>query len=113
LARLQALQRRPALRLDPEISCGDLRFDPASRTLTVAGRAVALTATETGIAELLLRRSPVVVTRRNIALHVWDEEADAVGSNTIDVHIRRLRAKIGGSSARIETIRGTGYRITD
>jgi DNA-binding response OmpR family regulator len=113
LARLRALQRRPALRLDPEITCGDLCFDPATRVLTVSGQPVPLTATETGIVELLLRRSPAVVTRRSIALQVWDEEADAVGSNTIDVHIGRLRAKIDRSTARIETVRGTGYRIAE
>jgi two-component system OmpR family response regulator len=111
LARLHALQRRPALRLDPEVQCGDLRFDPASRQLTRAGAVVGLTAIESGLIELLLRRSPAVVTRRNIALHVWDVEADAVGSNTIDVHIARLRVKLKGTTATIETVRGSGYRI--
>jgi DNA-binding response OmpR family regulator len=113
VARLHALQRRPALRLDPELRCGDLRFDPSTRTLYVADQPSALTAIETGIVELLLRRQPAVVTRRNIALQVWDEEADAVGSNTIDVHIGRLRAKLKGSGARIETVRGTGYRLAE
>ena len=111
LARLQALQRRPALRLSPVLECADLRFVPSTRELTCAGSPVALTATEAGIIELLMRRSPTVITRRTIALQVWDEEADAVGSNTIDVHVARLRAKLEGSSARIETIRGTGYRL--
>jgi DNA-binding response OmpR family regulator len=46
-----------------------------------------------------------------MALHVWDDEADAVGSNTIDVHVARLRTKISHSEARIETVRGSGYRI--
>ena len=50
-------------------------------------------------------------TRRMIATQVWDDEADAVGSNTIDVHVGRVRAKLGGSRARIETVRGTGYRM--
>ena len=49
--------------------------------------------------------------RRTIALHVWDDEADALGSNTIDVHMARLRAKIGSAQVRIETVRGMGYRI--
>jgi two-component system alkaline phosphatase synthesis response regulator PhoP len=79
--------------------------------LTCAGEAVTLTAIETGLIELLLRRSPAVVTRRTIAVQVWDDEADAVGSNTIDVHLGRLRAKLGQASARIETVRGTGYRL--
>jgi DNA-binding response OmpR family regulator len=113
LARLHALQRRPALRLDPELACADLRFDPATRTLSSDGRPIVLTATEARIVELLLRRQPAVVTRRNIALHAWDEEADAVGSNTIEVHVARLRRKLKGSQARIETVRGTGYRISE
>ncbi|MGD0392124.1 MAG: winged helix-turn-helix domain-containing protein, partial [Acidimicrobiales bacterium] len=61
--------------------------------------------------EILLRRAPSIVTRRSMALHVWDNEADAVGSNTIDVHVGRLRAKIADSNAKIETVRGAGYRL--
>ncbi len=111
VARIHALQRRPPLALDPVLECGDLRFDPATRTVTVAGEPVALTATEAGMVELLLRRSPAVLTRRTIAEQVWEDEADAVGSNTIDVHVARLRSKLAGSQARIETVRGTGYRL--
>jgi DNA-binding response OmpR family regulator len=111
LARLQALQRRPALRLQPTIECADLRFDPATRELTRSGNPIALTATEARILELLMRRSPTVITRRTIAVQVWEEEADAVGSNTIDVHVGRLRSKLEGSLARIETVRGSGYRM--
>jgi DNA-binding response OmpR family regulator len=65
------------------------------------------------LVELLLRRSPAVVTRRMIALQVWDDEADAVGSNTIDVHIGRVRSKLSGSGAQIETVRGLGYRMSE
>ena len=71
----------------------------------------ALTTTELGILEMLMRRSPAVVQRRLIALHVWEHEADAMGSNTIDVHMARLRSKLAGSLVRIETARGVGYRI--
>jgi DNA-binding response OmpR family regulator len=113
LARLRALQRRPALRLGPELVCGDLRYDPATRVLTLAGEPVSLTATETAIIELLLRRAPAVVSRRTIALQVWDDEADAVGSNTIDVHVGRLRAKLRRSRATIVTVRGSGYKLTE
>lgn len=111
VARLRALQRRPALATQPVLECGDLRFDPATRETTVAGRLVLLTATEANLVELLLRRSPTVVTRRMIAMQVWDDEADAVGSNTIDVHVGRVRAKLAGARARIETVRGAGYRL--
>jgi DNA-binding response OmpR family regulator len=111
LARLTALQRRPALSVAPKINVGDMCFDPATRELSVAGSLVALTTTELSIMELLLRRSPAVVTRRSIALQVWDDEADAIGSNTIDVHIGRLRSKVAASTARIQTVRGSGYRL--
>lgn len=112
LARLRALQRRPSSVQPTELVVGDLRFEPATRLVRVAGRPAALTATEFGILELLVRRSPTVVPRRSIAVHVWDEEADAMGSNTIDVHLARLRAKLAGAQVRIETVRGVGYRLT-
>jgi DNA-binding response OmpR family regulator len=111
LARLRALQRRRPDTQEPLVHCGDLSFDPASREASVDGRTIAATATEVAILELLLRRSPGVVTRRSIALNVWPNEADAIGSNTIDVHLARLRAKVAGSHARIETVRGVGYRL--
>ncbi len=113
VARIQALQRRPPLVLDPVLECADLRFDPATREVTVAGAPVALTAIETSLVELLLRRSPSVLTRRMIATQVWDDEADAVGSNTIDVHVGRVRAKLAASRAHIQTVRGTGYRLVE
>ena len=113
VARVQALQRRPPLMVGPVLKCADLRFDPATREATVAGVSVALTAIESALVELLLRRHPNVLTRRIIATQVWEDEADAVGSNTIDVHVGRLRAKLSRSMARIETVRGTGYRIVE
>ena len=45
------------------------------------------------------------------ALAVWDDEADALGSNTLDVHLARLRAKIAPSGAKIQAVRAQGYRI--
>jgi DNA-binding response OmpR family regulator len=113
VARVQALQRRPPLAVGPVLACADLRFDPATREVTVSGQPVALTAIESLLVELLLRRSPSVLTRRVIATQVWDNEADAVGSNTIDVHVARVRAKLSASRARIETVRGTGYRMVE
>jgi DNA-binding response OmpR family regulator len=111
LARLRALQRRPSDSLEPVLRCGDLSFDPASRQAHIGDRALAATTTEVAILELLLRRAPAVATRRAIALNVWPTESDAIGSNTIDVHLARLRGKIAGSHARIETVRGVGYRL--
>jgi two-component system, OmpR family, response regulator TctD len=90
---------------------GELEFDPAAREVLVCGDHPSLTATELGILEILMRRFPAVADRRSIAQHVWDNEADAFGSNTIDVHLARLRSKLAGSGVRFETVRGVGYRI--
>ena len=112
LARLRALQRRPPVSQSPRMKIGELEFDPAVREVLIHGERPALTGTELGILEILMRRSPGVADRRSIAQHVWDDEADAFGSNTIDVHLARLRAKLAGAGVRIETVRGVGYRIT-
>ena len=112
LARLRALQRRPPVSHSPRIKIGELEFDPAAREVLIRGERPALTGTELGILEILMRRSPGVADRRSIAQHVWDNEADAFGSNTIDVHLARLRSKLAGAGVRIETVRGVGYRIT-
>jgi DNA-binding response OmpR family regulator len=111
LARIRALQRRPPALHPPVLTVGDVVFEPATRKARVGTDEPAFTATELSILEILMRRSPAVVDRRSIAVHVWDEEADALGSNTIDVHLARLRAKLGGAAARIETVRGVGYRL--
>ncbi|HEX4832293.1 MAG TPA: response regulator transcription factor [Trebonia sp.] len=111
LARLRALQRRPAAARPPALALGELELDLATRQVRFGDRQPALTGTELGILELLLRRSPGVADRRMIAVHVWDDEADAFGSNTIDVHLARLRSKLAGAGVRIETVRGIGYRI--
>jgi DNA-binding response OmpR family regulator len=111
LARVRALQRRPAVALKPVLSLGDLEFDPATQELRRNGEIVALTARELAIVEVLLRRHPAVVDRWTLAVQVWQDEAEAVGSNTIDVHIARLRSKLEGSTATIRTVRGVGYRI--
>jgi DNA-binding response OmpR family regulator len=111
VARIRALQRRPPQLLPPLLVVGDLEFDPASRAARIGQESPSLTAIELGILEMLMRRSPAVVDRRSIAQHVWDNEADAFGSNTIDVHLARLRSKLAGGRVRIETVRGIGYRM--
>ena len=112
LARLRALQRRPPQVQPPLLMVGDLEFDPAARSARVGQDHPSLTSTELGILEMLMRRSPAVVDRRSIAQHVWDNEADAFGSNTIDVHLARLRSKLAGARVQIQTVRGIGYRMT-
>lgn len=111
LARLRALQRRPLGERSPVLVCGSLSVNPSTREAQIAGTPTQLTPREFTILEVLIRKSPAVVQRRSIALQAWSEEADAVGSNTIDVHMVRLRAKLVGSDVKIETVRGAGYRL--
>lgn len=111
LARMRALLRRPRALQAPELAVGQVRFDPVTREVRAGSQQPSLTATELGILETLMRRSPAVVPRRQIALHVWEHEADALASNTIDVHLARLRSKLAGGLVRIEAVRGVGYRI--
>lgn len=111
LARLRALLRRPPDAAAPVLRCGSLDLDPASMQVHAAGCLLAVTPTELAILELLMRKAPQVVRRSTIAVAVWDEEASALGSNTIDVHMARLRAKLASAHATIETVRGVGYRI--
>jgi len=111
LARMRALQRRLSATRTPELIVGDLRLDPATMQVWAAGRKLSLTGTELGILEALMRHSPAVMRRQAIAQHVWDHEADAMGSNTIDVHLARLRSKLAGGQVSIQTVRGVGFRI--
>lgn len=111
LARIRALIRRADGTTTPVLRAGSLSLDPATHETTSGGSTIDLTPREFAILELLMRKSPAVVRREAIAVQAWPYESDAVGSNTIDVHIARLRSKIASSDARVETVRGTGYRL--
>ena len=113
LARIRALQRRPRGIDGRLVVRGRLSLDPARREVTLEGRPVNLTATEYNILELLMRRSPAVVTRKLIAEHAWQDETEPMGSNAIDVQLSRMRGKLSGSGVRIVTVRGAGYRLEE
>jgi DNA-binding response OmpR family regulator len=111
LARVRALQRRGEAMQSLLIKVGDVTLDTVTREVRMGTVHPRLTAIELGILEILLQRSPAIVSRRSIALAVWEDEADALGSNTLDVHIARLRAKISNGGVKIESVRALGYRI--
>ncbi len=111
LARLRALRRRPSPLRVGSLSFGGLLIDPSSGEAELDGEPLRLTRTERRVLEVLIDRSPAVVSRSLIATQAWQEEAEAVGSNTIEVHIAHLRSKLASSRLRIETLRGEGYRI--
>jgi two-component system OmpR family response regulator len=111
LARVRALQRRGEAMQSIVITVADLTLDSTTREVSIGSVRPRLTATELALLEILMQRSPAVVSRRSIALAVWNEEADALGSNTLDVHLARLRAKIATGGAKIEAVRALGYRL--
>jgi DNA-binding response OmpR family regulator len=111
LARVRALQRRGEAMQSRTIRVANLVLDSVTREVSIGSSHPRLTATELGLLEVLMQRSPAIVARRSLALAVWNDEADALGSNTLDVHLARLRAKIATSGAKIESVRAVGYRI--
>lgn len=113
LARLRALMRRPPATLGVRPRAGALIIDPIMRRAVVDGGLLALTPTEYAIVELLVRRSPAVVSRETIANHAWTDALDPIGSNNIDVHVTRLRAKLAGAGVRLEAVRRVGYRLVE
>jgi len=113
LARLRALLRRPPGVEGTLIRRGMLTIDAATRQAAVAGQPLRLTSTELAILEVLVRRSPAVVDRGAIAHHAWEDDSAPLGSNTIEVHVARLRAKLAGAGVAILTVRGAGYRLVD
>ena len=113
LARIRALLRRGPALLPETLAIADLRINTRSQQVHRGGRRIALTAKEYALLEYLARRAGAVVTRAEIAEHVWDEGYDPM-SNVIDVYIQRLRRKIdaAGHPSLIRTRRGEGYSLT-
>ena len=113
LARVRALLRRgPALE-PAALSVDDLLVDTRARSVMRGGTAIQLTTKEYALLEYLVRRKSQVVTRSDIAEHVWDDSFDPM-SNLIEVYIQRLRRKIddGRAVKLIQTRRGAGYTLS-
>ncbi len=113
LARVRALLRRPPNLKDKTVlSAGSVLVDLIKRQVKVGTEEVSLSQKEFSLLEFLMRHIGEVVSRTAIAEHVWDLHFDPM-SNTIDVYINFLRKKIDEKQAkvRIETVRGTGYRL--
>jgi DNA-binding response OmpR family regulator len=108
LARLRALLRRGAPTRPAVLEVGDLRLDPANRSVTCAAEPVTLTAREYALLEYLMRRPDQVVSKIELLDHVWDAAADTA-PNAVEVYVGYLRRKLGRE--RLETVRGAGYRL--
>lgn len=112
LARVRALMRRAPRADAPVLTAQGLQLEPASRSVTRAGRTIALTAKEYAVLEYLLRNAGHVVSTSDLIDHAWDAHYGGV-SNVVPTYIRYLRAKLAqpGLPEVIQTRRGHGYII--
>jgi DNA-binding response OmpR family regulator len=111
LARLRAIVRRGTRQIVPDqLNVAGVIIDTRSHAVQRGGREIRLTAREYALLEFLARRAGEVITRAEIAAHVWDEHYEPF-SNVIDVYIQRLRRKLEAQSEPpvIVTRRGEGY----
>lgn len=114
LARIQAVLRRQRPQAtDDTLEVGDLRLDPATHRVTVAGRSVNLGPTEFRLLHFLMAHAERVHSRVQLLDRVWGDHV-YVEERTVDVHIRRLRAALEatGHDALVQTVRGSGYRLS-
>lgn len=107
-ARLRALVRRAHGQPQECLTLQDVVLDPAARTVTRGGAAVALSAREFDLLHALLLNAGRVLTREQLEQHLysWGQEVE---SNAIEVHVHHLRRKLG--SGLIQTVRGVGYLV--
>jgi two-component system copper resistance phosphate regulon response regulator CusR len=112
LARVRALLRRERQLHDDVLRLADLSLNTVDHTATRGGRVIKLTAKEYALLELLMLHQGQILSREQIAEHVWDETFDPF-SNIIDVYIKRLRRKIDHASEQplIHTRRSEGYML--
>lgn len=114
LARLRAVTRRDLPERGPILRVADLEIDTIQREVRRAGQSIALASKEFSVLEYLARNRNLVLTRDQIAEHVWSIDFP-IQSNVVDVYIRYLRRKLdeGFTPALIHTVRGVGYQIRD
>ena len=110
--RVAAILRRArnAAGAGNQLTVGPIRIDRDTHLVSVDGRAVELTATEYKLLVTLVERSGRVQDRAQLLGTVWESAAD-VQTRTVDMHVQRLRTKLGIAGELIETVRGFGYRM--
>src|SRR6266853_699651 len=102
--------RAPAGAVGGRLSAGPILLDTAAHRLTLDGAEIVLTATEFKLLRTLLEREGRVQSRAQLLETVWHAQPD-IRTRTVDMHLQRLRRKLGPMGSWIETVRGTGYRF--
>ena len=111
--RVGAILRRVAAGQQPEtdvVSVGPLSIDRSAHRVRVDGRDIELTPTEYKLLLTLAERRGRVQARGHLLETVWEAAPD-IQTRTVDMHVQRLRAKLGDAGELIETVRGFGYRL--
>ncbi|WP_176439899.1 response regulator transcription factor [Haloechinothrix alba] len=111
IARVRALARRSTPATPPVLQAGDVRLDPARRTVVRDSGPIELTRKEFGVLEVLLSAAGSVVSSEELLERVWDEHADPF-TTTVRVTVMTLRKKLGEPGI-IETVVGSGYRVPE
>jgi DNA-binding response OmpR family regulator len=114
LARIRAVLRRVEGAEPPPAgrAAGTLHVDEARHSVAVGDRPVELTAKEFGLLVALMRADGRVLNREQLLEAVWGyANAAEIESRTVDVHVRRLRAKLGPEARRVVTVKSVGYRF--
>lgn len=110
-ARVRAVLRRRAGAAQTLQTYGDITFDPLAATLSVAGDVRELRNRELRLFEILVSAPDRIFSKGHLCDRLF-AAAEDVTDNAIEVYVGRLRRKMAGSTARIETVRGVGYRLT-
>jgi len=111
LAALRDLVDLAAVSVVETETAGGIRLDPRARTAIREGAALELSRLEFDLLLFLAERPRRVFTRGQLLAGVWGYEH--TGERTVDVHVRRLRLKLGGNLPVITTVYGVGYRLSD
>ena len=106
ISRVQAILKRVATEDTPAEEAPSITIDSARHTVQIGSTELTLPRKEFALLELLASRPDELITREEIYTKIWGQEV-VVGDRTIDVHIRKLRQKIGDE--HIRTIKGVGY----
>jgi phosphate regulon transcriptional regulator PhoB len=113
VARARAVLRRARPQpVDRRLTAGGITLDVGRHRVEVAGTAVALAPREFALLQALLEAPGRVLSREQLLTRAWGHaHADEIESRTVDVHVRRLRAKLGDEGRRIATVKGVGYQL--
>lgn len=111
-ARCRAVLRRRGGAAQTQRVFADIRFDPLAATLTIEGEIRDLRSREMRLMELFLSAQGRILSKEHLVDRLFSF-SEPVSDNAIEVYVGRLRKKLSGSRARIETVRGLGYRLTE